>query len=735
MPQTAKAKLSEIDLLGNAPIRWKQTIGVRPSTTELDVRPNDADRLVEQQGPLRLVVDHSSGNLVVEDLYVVHRTPGENPELARVLVADRRVWWSYGHIKRSYNWRRVTGPKRVELPDQPPELDPLLDSVAYKPFSTRTDQGTYEDRWRADEILDAVLEEIGKVESGFSAAPNILVDPNLRKVLAAYPVEDLDLDDTLDNALLRLLGILPEAAVTIDLDGSIRVFSRASGAENQVVRNLGPEIVDEGHVELVAPANVRPREVHVLFTREVELRFDFEELASRSSSASEETSSLKMANVLAIPDYSLDVAGKTLPLGSWITFAEALTAWGDTGIPAIGTLDFVDLQRAFVPFLDLWAGLDLLGKTVPDADWSSRIAAMQQHYRQTFRIPEEWLERIVSLRAHRVGTIDPTTGSRAPASVYADYAYLATQRALFYQLSMTSPLPYASNVKGFPPSGDIDSTTKAAPAKVVVLDEDQGIIRFDFLVDPLRLYEMVLPSMVEIEGSGTDAGGYPTLPGPGGAIRLADSVVTFDSVSELHREAVPKLTSGYQAAVILTAIPGSPNDDRQLQRIVRKPEDVAGFLPGNLGSRIGGARGPVMEVRIGPGVETARVAWNDDLEDEFKKLFGFGGEPNLAKIEEQTVNLASSALGASLDRIADAVAARVYAGFADHLEGDAAGDMNAAVRTEGWVVEVSHELATGGESHTRISLPEKLPALNLLSLLDSGARAVILRTARPGKAN
>ena len=70
------------------------------------------------------------------------------------------------------------------------------------------------------------------------------------------------------------------AEVRVDADGSVVAYSRLTGREIPLLLNAGPESVDQGHVQLIQHARERPASITVLFSREIEIRFDAEELAS-----------------------------------------------------------------------------------------------------------------------------------------------------------------------------------------------------------------------------------------------------------------------------------------------------------------------------------------------------------------------------------------------------------------------------------------------------------------------
>jgi hypothetical protein len=209
--------------------------------------------------------------------------------------------------------------------------------------------------------------------------------------------------------------------------------------------------------------------------------------------------------------------------------------------------------------------------------------------------------------------------------------------------------------------------------------------------------------------------------------------VTFDSVIRTTTaDRIPRLERQHRIAFILTAIPGAPNNLSQLQRVTVTPSDVSGMI-GNVGA----CNGPEWNVRVGSNIETARYKWTDSQSENIEKAFGVNNEQPgvqydaLSALESSCVNLSGGAEGAaSLQAIAKAVAARIYAQFADHFVGSASGIINGALHPAGWLAEVVHEVATSGETTSRIQMPERLPGLSLFSYLDQNSRAAIMHLVK-----
>ena len=721
----ALATLDGFPILDGA-ISWSMRAGAIHGSSEFEMMPADARSLVA--GGLRPVVlrieSPGAPGIEIRDLYVVFDRPGPNPHVALVRVVDRRWFWPRVHVNHSFNMRRNVGVKRVKAGWKAPEIDPLLPTVRYAPWSL--DNGY---PWTAEAALRKVWETVQEPEretTGITA--QFVVDPDIAKLTGdSLPLEDIEIADDGAAAFKRILDFIPGASVTVDADGTVRVYSVASGGERATFDALLPEQEGGGHAELVSNSRDRPSEVRVFFAPEAEMRFDFEEEGGGSAGTVARSPRREedpwVENVLPVPDYSLDVPGVgTVAQGTYITIGQALAAWGE--IPNFGTLTYTAIRRALVPYIDLWTGVRIAGLGDAKADWASRIASVQQHFRRTYRINQRVVRRVRSIRAYRVATINVADGSRAPASAYQDWAVVATQRFLSVRFAGgADDFAYCHNFIGYPATGKLDDTRSAAPVEVSVVDADQGILRLEFKQDVYRTHEQMLPSQVT---------NIPT-----GDLLLG--LIAWNSFEP--GGALPELKAGHKVIVVLTVVPAAPNSKKRLFRMVRRPSDVAGILPTGLSGGLSDARGPPMDVFVGPGWETARIAWADDHRSRILKALGFDAaesEGDVSTLADLVVNVESQdSLGgsaASLDAIANSIAAAVYAGFSDRVEGERTSHVNHEAKVRGFVERVMHRVMPDGEASTTATSMERSSPLDLMSLMPKSTRSVILRLANSGLA-
>lgn len=741
--------------------RWKSIPGVRPFTVDFETPPAFRSKLrtiSKALTPVTLVHDTGDGEPKRwEKLFIMRVGPAPNSFTDTLTLADRRWLWSYPHIIRRYNIRRRVGVVRRPS-GMEPAVQPITEDIQFAAWSLNNGK-LYSPLDILTDVLGALKDGESRVVTGLGFTTVIEGEIGL---LPAGTSEGTIIDDAGDMALARALRMLPGADVTIDPDGTIRVYSTASGLEETEQAKGGSRIFATGKILQTPNDATRPREVHVLFSREVELRFDFNETEGSSGPPTARTSEPKgrvkgkderfVENVLPVPDFSLKLAnGKTVTQGTWITIRDALAAWTTPAADTpLGKLDFDVVRRAFIPGMDLWSALTLTGQLDLDNDsraWATRIAALKRHYRQTYRINSRWMDRILSVKAYLVGTIDPTSGQRAPAVAYSDHAVKTSQKAFIRdarkQKGVLKDIPYAYNVDGAPSglpalkSGVFaiqPDKARPAPARVSIIDEDQGIIRVDYVIDPWFNAEMIFPSKIE---------GAPTMD-----VTHRTRAITFDSLS--RNVDTVKLAAKHSIAIIVTAVPASPNSTNQLHRVIVKPNDVRSLLPVRALAGLSNANGPIREVRVVPSIETARVPWVDAEEATIDSIFGVGPSvvagvnqppeepPSVQKMKSLTINDQGQAgipglSSASLPAIARAVAARVYAQEVDRQRGQEAYALNSDLVVAGSIEEIEHDVTAEGAATSRITMQGEPTDIDMFALLDEGTRRIVLKEVQPTK--
>jgi hypothetical protein len=736
----ANATLDGRPLIGN--VTWSVTSGVRPYTTIVTLRKSDAEALLDGgslSGGAAVTGGGGSGARPVtlklesgrsgefKNLYVLHEMPAPAPAYAALLISDRRWLWQNCIYRRHLNVRRKIGTKRL-VSQNNAEAWTVDDDVSFAPYSLKDGRTV----WSPAELLadlGAALKHWEKTQGG--SEPEVVI-PQLPAVgSGGAAIQDLELDGTLDACIERALAFLPGMDVTVDADGSVRFFWRTGTEESDEIKAAGPEVMGRGHITPVSFRRVRPRKIRVYFSVMAEIRVDFEELASTGTTSALIQDGFWCENVLPVPDYALNTASGTVMSGTYVTFAEALPAWG--ALPGIGTLDFPKIRRAMVPFNNLWTGARLSGAASPAQDWMARIGAIQAHYRRTFRLNRRIMDRLASIHPYRVATINPVTGTRGRAAVFSDFSYVATTRSLFAEEQNSQQLSYAMNVACYPSGGNIAATTLAAPALLTIEDSDQGVFQVDYHADPTRVYELALPSQIETEGQNTAPGTVVPSVGGGPSPFLGRSSRSIGWNILGRFQAPATLTSQHKLIAIFTAVPASPNNKRAMCWVDVSPGEVPQWSGSNV------CEGPMLEIRVGPGLEVARVGWDDTQKERIQSLLTSTDESPVAEGDEYglkklVINYDSGAgNSASLTSIARAAAARVWHALRDHSVGTATVGFRPSGKLTGSMKTIEHELDFAGALTSRMTVPAQVEAFDINRYLDASTQRIIHRLANPGE--
>jgi hypothetical protein len=727
---TQVATLNGFPLLGLNPVKWVSRIGVAPVVEGFDITPGVAEKLPAGT-ECTLIIKDGETEHKFEKLIVVKRAPGASPQIARIMVADQRWKWPFKHILRRYNMRRRTGIGRrinwstLEL-DYSQRL--IQQAFAFAPYSLQFGKHL----WTPEKIVGDILDSI---------------DPSMDWVFAEIakpdkvPVENLVLDDSGNNALNRALGFIPGATIVVDPNGQVRVFDRQAypiNGEEEIVGfgvigedgKAGPEIVGGGGIELISDTIERPKAVDVLFTIEAELRFDF--LGDDDDQTVVQGPRRIVENVIQIPDFELTLhpddqaalGTPTVAQGTWLTIAQAVRAWGQ-GEGALAKVMSSPaeadrlIRQAFIPRMGLWASMGLAGQLDLQGsalDWGGRLSALQAHYRQSFRIQREYRDTILSLAPYLVATIDPISGQRAPALAFADHAIRNSQKAVWLSSKNGAPT-YATNISGYPGvNKTISSSSKPAPAVVQILDQDQGILRVAYQPDPYGMADMIFPSKLE---------NVPTA----NKRKSNSGGIAFNAMTAQGK--VPILSASQNVAVILTAVPAAPNRTDQLYRIrVEAP------------SWAGDARGPVKEIRVGAGLETARIAWHESKRSTINRIFGvpYGDYLRDPRAELQSLCIndkPQTEIGkegghaASLQVIAKAIAQSIYIETRPRVQGSMSCRMDSTLPVQGSISEISHTLRSNGAAVSMIGLPDSLKPIDILAFMPESTRQILMKLVQP----
>lgn len=670
MSGKAVVKIGGVKIAGTAAIAWRITAGTAPYTTTVQFHRSDWGNLRARMGrPLKLEVTDSRGvTTTIEQVYILHELASDSPNRVTAVIADRRWKWSYKLVTRDYNIPRKTG-NRTSFGNVPVETRVVVDQFDYLPYSIKDDGS----RWTAREALEDALSVI---EPGGEFTIESL--PVSEGEGGQFTLQNVSLRDAGDAAIARLLGYIPGADIYVAPDGTVIVYDAADFAS--VAAHLAslptPTWAGENSV-MVDRAAIRPATVAVFYQREIEALLEFGDDYNNTSSEPDRNAPF-FENVIPTVDLETKVTEtdpetqaaeeKTVPPGTYVRFDRWLDAMDadrpDEGFP----WTFQTLSEKWVKGLEA-----ALGNTGADLDEeasiNSRVKALQDNFRQTFRINPRYMRRIREIMDVRVALLDPVTGTRAPAAVWGQACFVASDKgsAVGKNVYRNVDNTAESRLNGVP-----IIQTYPSPARVHIIDPALGIFRIEWIHSPFDLSKAVIPSLL------VNSAGEPKVLSRDLAdqdtIAFGNGVKTEGAANGIF------LAKTSHARVLLTVVPSGPNDDRQFHRIDVDAASARALFRSDV--RITGGNGPTLEVFVPPGEITARFAWG--LEDAtaratLRTVFGLEGEvepitelPGFVLANEGDDVQGQGGPGRHLTAHSRALAAELLAAFADSIHGSVA---------------------------------------------------------------
>lgn len=629
-----------LSIIPGTAFTWALAYGVEPSISELTVTAERAERIrlrAQSQvtfgdgrtrerndpvGPLNLILEdpEEQRRVEVKGIYVVEANrPGIDYNTRTVVLADRRWLWSRTIAERSYNVRRKTGERRLvrgtmenttgtRQPDIPIQL-----GIADFDYVYRYETLNNGVAWTAREVLVDLLTELCG-ESGFVVGD----------LPEGLDVENLELHGSGASQLAVALRLLPGVRVYVDHNGIVQTALVYDGSEEVAFDTMGAPIAGD---YTKVDKSFQRGDFRVYSDIECELRLDHNE----GNSATQTTQvkgreDLVIENVILNPLFELDVPGRGVATqGDAITLDEYISAINARPDASNYRLPTIDKKTIYDHWLGNWRGFEqkFAQDNTTNVYSSQRLllmAALKTHFRQTFQVIPQWMNKIRAIFAHRTAVLNYERATRAPATAHLQWILK------FNELGY-SPLNRATmSVKNDDYADDL-SQANVSPFVVRVLDSDLGIIRIEPQKDQTGLASEYV--------AGTVDGDLPS--------------GDFADVNVFWNET--RLSATYKVAVILTAIKAVPNGIGRLYE-TKVPLAAAARRLG-IETQIG--FGP--EIELIQGSDTARFAWIDDKAEAIKSAF-FDGDTfpedtmvNPDAIRNLAVAQAASALAALTDRI------------------------------------------------------------------------------------
>lgn len=624
------------------------------------------------------------GDRKFSGIYVLEVMPGKDPFTRYVRVADRRWWWQFLHVSVDMNVKRASG-DRFLVNSERLENAASLPEIKYAKWSLYPPENPAI-KWTPATAIDWIVTNARGLNCALA-----FDDP-----ITGVEIEDLRVDDSGTAAIERVLAYVPGADIYLDAEGVVRVFDTLSKRENEVLPRLARQRAEIG--DLAGPTDrraIRPRNVVVLFTPELEMRFDYSEGSTRQADTP------VLSNVGPVPDTELDIGDRVVGRGTWLDLETMFTAWGAFGYfnkaVSFEALRFHAFKYGFAQFEQAWANDPRTA--VFNSVYAARARVAAQFWRRAFRIDSKFWQRIASIRPVRLAVLDYSTGAFAPAEAFCDYTRRPSMKGLALINDQNTAQGWA--VEGY---ATLLADTEPAPVRVSIADHDSGIIG----VTPIE----------DVRGeSATTVLGFPVL-GVGGLPKqgMGDGNVMGAALYATWSDVV--LRSTFQLAVVCSIVPASPSDNRRFYAVEVSPAE-AGVTDQ--------CSGPTAYVRVYSGVTTARFCWRDEKADQIKGVVL--GTNDYREIQDDClVN------GVVVRDVARAAARRFYEPLMDRLTGTAVVDAvdPAELTPRGAMSSVAHLMTRGVESTAMRFTGVRVPA-DINRFLDASTRKAInqVLTERP----
>ena len=717
------ATLGGILLTDEDSVGLEQTAGVTPFVRTFTLHKSSESKVRAMLGsPVTLEVrSKTAPTLTWEQVYPLRLAPSRVPHHVSVVVADLRWLWPRQIVNRTYNLPRKTGVRRI-VAGQVVELAVFKDEYRYVPATLKDGKR----KWTPREIVEDVL---GRMAQVFGFSWEIESWP----AGSGLAVEGLEVHESCDHALAAVLALAPGAEVRVTKTGRVVVFDATDmAATDGMMRSAGPPTEAGGIDRTVTLEKIRPTSITVWFDREVELRFDSAEESDDADSTVQQGDFLErqmlMENVLPLPDPNTLIDGEQYGQGTWVTVKQALAAWNlDLASlgksPAPPALTLTNVRRYWFVLEALYTALGNLTQSAAQANWSARIAALRAHFRQTYRIPYAWMQRIRAIKPYRLGILDPVTGARATAQAWSQYTKEPTAKAYAQAALKRDPNLqfFWLSVDDYPGFDNNLWEKTASPAAVTVLDQDVGILHIGYRTDPFAMASGIHPSLMRENGTGE-------IQAPTRDLRNAlRGVVSTDGTV---KGAIPiGLADDFRVAILVTAIPLAPNDETRMFSLPVDPSSVSDEVRGRV--QIKDGEGPDWNLICPPGLLTAWYAHRltVDARQSAPKLFGFDGPAALANGAQdapgyEIINLSDT--NDYLRGVAFAMAVAQWAAFVDAREGQRSVHLNPRLELAGSIDSIRHRLDPDGRLLTDVNMPSNRRPIDPMALIPRSIRPWIL---------
>lgn len=719
--------------------RWRTQMGLTPVLVEYRLPVGDAAVvLAQKEVSITITPANSSKPDTWERIVVVGEGPSDDPEVRVVLLSDTRWYLLRVNLISSYNVPVYSGTAFLTNIEASFNVQPFTDEITYALPTLRNDGSASPLAWKAFEVIDDVTARLTRLV-GLSGAPSLLIFRNLSslKTRGTWNPQALKIDAQGDHALGQALGTVGGVDARVAKDGAIEIVDAMLGAEKSVIQSActsslasgaGMGATPKGVMRFCAMNHVAPTSLLIEVTRELEVRSDLWEQPTPPATAAALYQSdapwsewvLRVVDlVLRVSDASQSgaaaafaVQSSAIPVDTWMA---GVAAKNDASNAPSG---YEAITRAIVQqnfFSDVLTKLyadspvDPLG---PSTIWSARIGEIMAHYRRLARLNPRFARRCVpgTIVPLRAALLNPATGERQPAPVIRDFYTKPTTRGLIVQQrfgnqsTCVPPIggqvfPAGSNGRtysdtSFPNEPFLLSQGQYAPFKLGCEDNVVGIFNFSPRLLPGTEVSQVIPGLLS-QPPGLD---------------------TFDieKDSEIPYFEFCELVASDRVAFIFSAVPVGPNGEAQTHTY--EVDYVTALSRLGVGAQAVTAQGPKQTIRIGDGIQRARVAWDDNLRQQILGAFmtGQGDPQQLVPVNDKA--LADYAISCS---------AVYMATMLDHYEGTQEIGFSPTIEPIGSLQVVEHVVTATGEVYTDLHCTNVTPPLRPEAFMSQSSQNIL----------
>lgn len=715
MAQLAKLTIAGFDVPGGqyGDHEFRRPLGVNAPEMIWCLPNYIADAVLALQWTEVTITPQNGQPKTFKKVKVVREMQSDHPLRRYVILSDIRFDFPRTYVKENYNLRTAMGQTELlNVQGVPIEIDPIRYLITYATSSLRN--GTTP--WTADQIVADVLTR--KLGVNFSV---------LYRSLGGYEPNDVQLDGPGNIALAQAMAAMGGLDMRVNDDGDVELVDAMLGAEKSLIETCIPYALRfMGMMRWVSLANVAPESVMVGFDADMEVRADGYLQYPGSQITASGVAWPTLDNVIQVTDRQLAttdptsgkaynaVAGSYLPVDQWFAAVAA-----DTLVPAPPVPAGVSWSRLYAlrdymrGLMEFWYVTGNTGGLEPSQAWSNRYRSYREHLLKTWRLNPAFARLCLpgSIRAVRARLLDPANQTRQPTPVYMDYCRKPSIRGVrdvkdFGWNNHCIPgTPTGQQVgpskiysdPAFPDQVLEISTCTQAPVEVRCADNVAGIFRLGFKKDVHDHTIEIVPGLVQqLPTNNLDQ------------VNRGAGIAYWENAS---------LCGTQRIILVFTAVPAAA----PLYFVTVSPQDALSRL--QVSSSVT-PKGPTFQTRVGPALQTARIAWEDNNRNATQAVFASTDRNNAQNILQafQPLNLDI------LKDYARSVAAVLYAAMLDHYEGDAQVGFVPSAMPIGSLVNVTHVVTGRGRVYTKFECKRPVPPIQPVHYMERGARAVIFRS-------